>query len=90
MTHEYQIDAQRCKGCGLCVTVCPKSVLEISAQVNKKGYFPVSRVHPEQYVYCALCCTICPDVALTIQEVGRAQTTRKGKPDDVESTDEGQ
>lgn len=68
MTTEYRIDAQRCKGCALCVTVCPKGVLEMSSDVNLKGYFPVDRAHPERCVYCALCCTMCPDVALTIQE----------------------
>ncbi|MFO7646124.1 MAG: 4Fe-4S dicluster domain-containing protein [Desulfosarcina sp.] len=24
MTTEYRIDAQRCKGCALCVAVCPQ------------------------------------------------------------------
>lgn len=72
MTTAYRIDAERCKGCALCVTVCPKGVLEMSAQLNLKGYFPVARLHPDRCVFCALCCTMCPDVALTIQDVSRA------------------
>ncbi|MBT8340278.1 MAG: ferredoxin family protein, partial [Desulfatitalea sp.] len=36
----YQIDTDRCKGCGLCVMVCPKKVLAISDQLNPRGYFP--------------------------------------------------
>ena len=72
MTTEYGIDVQRCKGCALCVIVCPKRVLEMSAHVNIKGYFPVARVDPERCVYCALCCTMCPDVALIIEDAGRA------------------
>lgn len=71
MTPEYRIDEQRCKGCALCVAVCPKKVLEMSVRVNTKGYFPVSCAHPERCVHCALCCTMCPDVALTMKIVSR-------------------
>ena len=31
----------RCKGCGLCVSVCPKKIIAIdSAVLNDKGYHP--------------------------------------------------
>ncbi len=62
----YRIDIERCKGCGLCVAVCPKNVLEVSEQVNTKGYFPAWQARPEDCVVCAICCTMCPDVAITI------------------------
>ncbi|MBW1689477.1 MAG: 4Fe-4S dicluster domain-containing protein [Deltaproteobacteria bacterium] len=68
MNYVYYIDRDRCKGCGLCVAVCPKKVLEISDEVNTKGYFPVYQAHPEDCVFCATCCIMCPDVALTITE----------------------
>ena len=68
MTTAYRIDAQRCKGCALCIAVCPKGVLEMSAHMNLNGYFPVARAHPKKCVHCALCCTMCPDLALTIRE----------------------
>ena len=36
------IAVDRCKGCGLCVSVCPKGVLELDAStVNELGYHPV-------------------------------------------------
>lgn len=68
MTYNFLIDIDRCKGCGLCVTVCPKKVLEISNEVNTKGYFPAYQVHPDDCNFCAICCTMCPDVAITITE----------------------
>jgi 2-oxoglutarate ferredoxin oxidoreductase subunit delta len=68
MAYHYVIDQERCKGCGLCVTVCPKEVLEISSRVSAKGYFPAYQARPEKCIYCATCCRMCPDVAITITE----------------------
>jgi 2-oxoglutarate ferredoxin oxidoreductase subunit delta len=68
MAYHYQLDSELCKGCGLCVSVCPKKVLEISETVNTKGYFPAYQARPEDCVYCAICCTMCPDVAIAITE----------------------
>ena len=32
---------ERCKGCGLCVEVCPKKIVELNKhQLNSKGYHP--------------------------------------------------
>jgi 2-oxoglutarate ferredoxin oxidoreductase subunit delta len=68
-TYEHLVDNERCKGCGLCVSVCPKEVLEISDKVNTKGYFPAYRARPEDCIYCAMCAVMCPDVAITIREI---------------------
>lgn len=40
MAGKIIIDIERCKGCGLCVAVCPKSGIAISKKSNKSGYFP--------------------------------------------------
>lgn len=69
MAFQYVIDKDRCKGCGLCVSICPKTVLEISGAVNVKGYFPVFQARPDDCIVCAMCCVMCPDVAITITEV---------------------
>ena len=68
MAYHHTIDRDRCKGCGLCVAICPKNVLDIDTQVNTKGYFPAYRARPDDCIYCAACCTMCPDVAITITE----------------------
>ena len=35
------INEELCKGCGLCTTVCPKQILELSKdKLNSKGYHP--------------------------------------------------
>ncbi|MBW2438048.1 MAG: 4Fe-4S binding protein [Desulfobacterales bacterium] len=76
MAYEHSVDNNRCKGCGLCVTVCPKNVLEISTKVNAKGYFPAYQARPEDCIFCALCCTMCPDVAITICEIEQEATAK--------------
>ncbi len=68
MGYKHIIDKERCKGCGLCITVCPKKVLEISDQVNIKGYFPAYQAQAENCICCSVCCMMCPDVAITITE----------------------
>jgi 2-oxoglutarate ferredoxin oxidoreductase subunit delta len=69
MAYRYLIENDRCKGCALCTSVCPKDVLKISDKVNTKGYFPAYQARPEDCITCARCCTMCPDVAITITEV---------------------
>ena len=69
MAYKHTIDSDRCKGCGLCVNICPKNVLEISKQVNTKGYSPVYQARPEDCIFCSACCIMCPDVAITITEI---------------------
>ena len=40
MAYDYAIDIEYCKGCGLCVTVCPKNVLELAGQGQPQRVFP--------------------------------------------------
>ena len=68
MGYQHIIDKERCKGCGLCVNVCPKNVLEISSEVNPRGYFPAYQARPHDCIFCTACCIMCPDVAITIIE----------------------
>ncbi len=57
-----------CKGCELCISVCPKDVLVLSERFNKKG-LKVAEVHrAEACTGCMNCAVICPDVAIEILE----------------------
>jgi 2-oxoglutarate ferredoxin oxidoreductase subunit delta len=62
-----EIAADRCKGCGLCVAVCPKHVLALELSfVNDHGYHPVRLTDAAACTSCALCARICPDTAFTV------------------------
>lgn len=58
----------RCKGCGLCVTVCPKHILTLDGSTNVKGYHPVSCTDEAACVGCASCAKMCPDSIITIHK----------------------
>ena len=70
------IDIERCKGCGLCVTVCPKGCIVMSRQSNKSGYFPANATNAD-CTGCCLCAIICPDVVI---EVFREEDVAADKP----------
>ncbi len=67
-TVKMRIDSERCKGCVLCVGVCPVKALEVSSEVNERGVQPVILKHPEKCTGCGLCALMCPDCAIEIDE----------------------
>ncbi len=62
-----------CKGCGLCVSVCPQHVIELAPErITAKGYHP-AQLKAEGCTGCAVCAVICPDAAITVyREASRA------------------
>ncbi|MGI6239489.1 MAG: 4Fe-4S binding protein [Christensenellales bacterium] len=61
------IDGARCKGCGLCIDVCPKAILALSDAINAKGYHIIACTEPSKCIGCAACYTMCPDCVLTVE-----------------------
>ena len=57
-----------CKGCGLCVTACPKKILASSkTKLNHKGHAPVECVDEKSCVGCASCAMMWPDCVITVE-----------------------
>jgi 2-oxoglutarate ferredoxin oxidoreductase subunit delta len=62
-----EIAGDRCKGCGLCVDVCPRHVLALDeAIVNELGYHPLRLIDSSGCTSCALCARICPDAVFAV------------------------
>jgi 2-oxoglutarate ferredoxin oxidoreductase subunit delta len=56
----------RCKGCQLCIPVCPKGLLALSDRLNSAGYQVISFNGEKECSGCTLCAQVCPDVALEV------------------------
>lgn len=61
-------DEDRCKGCGLCTTVCPKKIVVMAEdRINLKGYHPATVNDMDECIGCAACARMCPDVVITVE-----------------------
>ena len=56
-----------CKGCGLCVSVCPQRLIQVQKRrLNDKWLHPVYVEQVDRCTGCGMCATICPDLAIEV------------------------
>lgn len=62
------IRADLCKGCGLCILACPKSLLRLEpVKLNAKGHHPTSITDQSKCIGCASCAIMCPDCVIKVE-----------------------
>ncbi|HAV10741.1 MAG TPA: hypothetical protein DCX22_03895 [Dehalococcoidia bacterium] len=62
------MNADKCKGCRFCISVCPKHIIELASNVNSHGYIAavVSDEKERECTGCIFCAIMCPEAAISI------------------------
>jgi 2-oxoglutarate ferredoxin oxidoreductase subunit delta len=55
-----RVDANECKGCGLCIEACPPRVIELSERLNHYGYRTATYTGLG-CTGCGICFLVCPE-----------------------------
>lgn len=61
-----EVDREHCKGCGVCVSICPTKAISLNQEVNSKGYNFCYMSAPDACIGCQACGMICPDSVITV------------------------
>lgn len=64
--HRFTILRRFCKGCRICVALCPTQTLDLDER------FKVRVAHPENCIGCRMCELRCPDMAIFVVRAGKA------------------
>jgi len=65
-TCDVTISERFCKGCRLCVDVCPQGKLAVHPEPDKRG-IQIAFVVPDAVcTACRQCVTVCPDAAISL------------------------
>ena len=67
-----RIFKDRCKGCELCMNSCPTEDIEMSPEVNSKGYhFATSK--KIECTACANCAIMCPEGIIRVYKFAKQE-----------------
>ncbi len=62
-----EIDTDLCKGCHLCIEVCPQKVLQVSKVLNSQSYYSAEFNDVDgKCKGCALCAIVCPEAVIEV------------------------
>lgn len=65
---KVNVDITHCKGCGICISFCPKQVFTYSKRRNTYGTATPEPSKEEECIGCRLCEKLCPDAAIQVEE----------------------
>lgn len=61
-----KIDKNKCKGCMLCVSACPKGLIVRSKTLNRRGIHYIESKKDGECTGCGMCAIICPEVCIEV------------------------
>ncbi len=73
-----EINEEWCKGCVICVDVCPTKVLEMKDMLSKWEGQVVYVKNIDACIGCDLCEISCPDFAIDVYEVPQEEEAQSG------------
>lgn len=63
----FVVDRGRCKGCNICVAICPYDAIFMSKEKSHRGFiYPIENT---KCTACKQCCPACPDFALSVHKL---------------------
>jgi 2-oxoglutarate ferredoxin oxidoreductase subunit delta len=73
------VNEDECKGCGLCIEICPEKVLFEQKHLNRMGYHP-SGYTGQGCIGCGHCFYACPEPgAISVYKKGYVVAAEEGK-----------
>ena len=57
-----------CKSCGYCIKFCPKHILEMGSERNRRGFFYPVVTDSSSCTACGICATVCPEGAIEVSK----------------------
>ncbi len=63
---KIEVNAELCKGCKLCIPVCPKKLIVMGDAYNSKGIKTVIQPDSSECTACKLCGIMCPEAAISV------------------------
>jgi 2-oxoglutarate ferredoxin oxidoreductase subunit delta len=61
------VSNELCKGCGICIRLCPMKVLDRSNELSSRGIYPPVVTYKDKCTGCRICEDHCPDMAIFIE-----------------------
>lgn len=80
--YSLTLNKNKCKGCGICMQICPKEAIESTRtrkEEGKEAKQPTVSVNEEKCHYCGICVALCPFGALTLRINGEDAIPVVGK-----------
>jgi len=86
---KVEILLEYCKGCGLCVAVCPTRNLRIADGLSALGVRPAEPCEATECTLCRRCAVVCPDGAIRLTRLDEEDLATEDKSETAETTAQG-
>jgi len=63
-----QVNKDACKGCGICIAMCPVKILKFSDNLNKRGVHFPKVIDEAKCTKCENCMIYCPDFVMVVSK----------------------